>query len=161
MSLRPVLSIIVLMLMIAACSDTSPPASSEAADGIVTRGAAANTTPAEAEAVAVQLGMVFVDADPTLMAGAVIVFGTLAVGDRLEMLGSDGQRVGVRIDEIKDDASAALVSSAKAPAGVFLTFTADTPGMTAGDNLLIAKDGFPDFTSAKTFVDQAAPAGDS
>lgn len=152
MPLRPLLSTIVPMLIITACSDTSPPAAVNKADLASTVDAAVAVAPATTETVAVQLGVVFVDSDPTLMAGAVVVHGTLSVDDRLDMLGSSGQRVGVRIDAIKDDASTALVSTVKAPAGVFLTFTADTPSMTASDNLLVAQGSFADFESAKTFT---------
>ncbi len=154
MSLRLALSTTLVLLTVAACSNSAPPPASEIANDTVQIAA----TPVTTEAVAVQLGMVFDDADPILMAGALLVHGTLSVGDRLEMMGSAGQRVDVHIDAIKDDVTTALVSNAKAPAGVFLSFTADTPGMTANDNLLVAKGGFPDFESAKAFVDEATPA---
>jgi len=152
MMLRSALSTAILMLAIASCSDPAPPAPQTSENDA----AKTSVVPASADAVAVQLGMVFVDGDPTLMGGALIVRGRLSVGDLLEMMGDDGRRVDVRIDAIKDDASAALVSTAKAPAGVFLTFTADHAVMTGSNNLLVAKGSFPDFESAQAFVAKTA-----
>ena len=118
--------------------------------------AAQTTEPVANEQVAVRMGLVFTESDPVLMGGGEIVRGSLHVGDRAELLASDGKRVGVRIDEIKDDRSKNLVATATAPAGVFLTFTADSAGMAGDEHVLVSTDSFGDFASARAFVDAFA-----
>ena len=141
-----------LTVALCACSaDTDQPAASAPVAS-----ASPASEPVATEQVAVRMGLVFTESDPVLMGGGEIVRGSLHVGDRAELLASDGKRVGVRIDEIKDDRSKSLVASATAPAGVFLTFTADSTGMVGPEHVLVGSGSFADYASASAFVDAVA-----
>jgi hypothetical protein len=146
--------VILLSVVLCACSaDTDQPAAPAPVAS-----ASPASKPVATEQVVVRMGMVFTESDPVLMGGGEILRGSLHVGDRAELLASDGKRVGVRIDEIRDDDSKTLVASATAPASVFLTFTADAPSMTGEDHVLAGADRFVDFASARDFVDAIVAA---
>ena len=144
------------LLMVALCSacsngqDSSTDATPNPAATVVAPAASSDPD------VAVRMGMVFTDTDPQLMGGGQVVRGTLHVGDRLDLFNSKGARSEVRIDEIKEDASGERVSEAKAPAGIFLIFSADVRGRAGSDNVLVAHGSFSDFASAKAFVNAQA-----
>jgi hypothetical protein len=140
-------------LLLAACSDPSPPEVNAA----TTQTSTAAPTPASTEPVAVRMDAVFIDSDPKLAGGGKIARGTLRVGDRLQMLSSDGKRVGVRIDDIKDYSNDQQVQSATAPSEVFIGFTADSKGMAGSENALVTPDSFADLASAQAFFEGAAP----
>jgi hypothetical protein len=140
---------------LAACSNDTPPTNTAAS----TPTAATTSKSLDADTV-VNLGVVFVDGDPSLMGGGELLRGEIKVGDRLEMWTVEGKRTGVRIDEIKDDASDEKVQSATAPASFFLTFTADEKGMASYEGMLVPPTAFADYAAARAFVDaNAKPKG--
>lgn len=151
--MRSTLLIGVMSLALVTACDRAP---NEAASESSAVPPAATSRKADPQAL-VRMGMIFSDNAPQWMGGAVIARGRIRVGDRLELLGSDGQRASVRIDAIKDDATQAQVTESQAPAGVFLTFTVDDGAHVSNDQVLAAAGAFNDFASAKA----AAEPGDA
>lgn len=149
------LILLCFMALLSACSEPATDTGS-ATTPVAAAAVAANTAPGEP--VAVRLDNVFIDADPQLSGGGRILRGALKVGDRLQMLTGEGTRTGVHVDEIKDYATDQLVSSASAPAEVFVVFTADQTGMAGAETALVATDSFADIASMKAQFDAIAKA---